>query len=163
MKKIAVLFTIMLASFAAMSQAPTKFDMYLAQKQAALLQNRIDGSVVIEVLVQGNIEGIKELVQKSKGIFKYSYGNIAAIRIPLSSLSAFYLSKSVIRMESAPPHMKPCNDTMRMHAHIVEAQMGMAPLTQPYKGKGVVIGMIDTGIDFVHPDFRDSTDKSRIL
>jgi subtilisin family serine protease len=41
--------------------------------------------------------------------------------------------------------------------------MGQAPLTQPYKGKGVIVGMIDTGIDFTHPDFLDSVGKSRIL
>jgi len=163
MKKIFTLCTLLIASLTAMSQAPTKFDFYLAQKQAALAQDRIDGSQVIEVLVQGNIVGIQDLVQKCGGTFKYSYGNIAAIRIPLKSLSSFYISNSVKRMEGAPPHIKACNDTMRAHAHIVEAQMGMSPLTQEYKGKGVIVGMIDSGIDFTHPDFLDSLGKSRIL
>ncbi|HXP50286.1 MAG TPA: S8 family serine peptidase, partial [Bacteroidia bacterium] len=163
MKKLFTLFAFLLASLVAICQPVTKFDFYLAQKEAALEQNSINGSQIIEVLVKGNIEGIKLLTDKSGGFFKYSYGNIAAVRIPLSALHAFYLSNSVIRMEGAPPHIKVCNDTMRMHAHVVEAQMGLAPLTQPYQGKGVIIGMIDSGIDFVHPDFQDSTGKTRIL
>ncbi|HWY98196.1 MAG TPA: S8 family serine peptidase, partial [Bacteroidia bacterium] len=163
MKKILALCTILAASLTAMSQAPTKFDFYLAQKQAAVAQGKIDGLQSIEVLVQGNIAAIQDLVQKCGGTFKYSYGNIAAIRIPLKALSSFYISNSIKRMEGAPSHMRVCNDTMRMHAHIAEVQAGMSPLTKEYKGKGVIIGMIDSGIDFVHPDFLDSLGKSRIL
>jgi subtilisin family serine protease len=38
-------------------------------------------------------------------------------------------------------------------------------LNTPFKGNGSIIGIIDTGIDFFHPDFRDPDDqtKSRIL
>lgn len=163
MKKIFTFCTLLFASVGAISQAPTKFDFFLAQKQAGIEQHKLDPDKVIEVLVKGNIAGIKQLIQKCSGTFKYSYGNIAAIRIPLNALSSFYQSNSVIRMEGAPPHIKPCNDTMRIHAHIVDCQMGIAPLKQSYKGKGVVVGMIDTGIDFVHMDFRDSINNSRIL
>jgi hypothetical protein len=91
MKKLFTLFAFLLACLVAISQPVTKFDFYLAQKQAALEQNSINGSQIIEVLVKGNIEGIKLLTDKSGGFFKYSYGNIAAIRIPLSALHAFYL------------------------------------------------------------------------
>ncbi len=163
MKKLITAIAILAASLSAIGQAPTKFDFYLAQKQAAVIRHTLDDSQVIEVLVKGKIETIKELVNKNHGVFKYSYGNIAAIRIPLNALSDFYLSSSIIRMEGAPPHIRPCNDTMRVHAHIVDVQMGVAPLTQPYKGKGVIVGMIDSGIDFVHADFRDSVGNSRIL
>lgn len=31
----------------------------------------------------------------------------------------------------------------------------------PYKGKDVIIGVVDTGIDFFHPDFRDTNDQNR--
>jgi subtilisin family serine protease len=163
MKKIITIWCFISMVVFGFCQAPTKFDFYLAGKQAAFDQGREDGNKMMDVLIQGNIAGIKRIVDQYNGVFKYSYGNIAAIHIPVKALSAFYLSNAVKRMEGAPAHIRICNDTMRMHAHIVEAQMGMSPLTQPYKGKGVIVGFIDTGIDFVHPDFRDSLNKSRIL
>jgi subtilisin family serine protease len=35
-------------------------------------------------------------------------------------------------------------------------------LPKAYDGKGVIFGLIDTGMDFTHPDFKDSTGKSRV-
>ncbi|HTA82999.1 MAG TPA: S8 family serine peptidase [Bacteroidia bacterium] len=163
MKKVLVTYCFLLIALLGICQAPTKFDFYLANKQVAFDQGKEDGNKMMEILIQGNIAGIKRLVDQYNGVFKYSYGNIAAIRIPIKALYPFYLSNSVKRMEGAPEKLRVCNDTMRMHAHITEVQMGMSPLTQPYKGKGVILGLIDTGIDFIHPDFRDSLNKSRIL
>jgi len=34
-------------------------------------------------------------------------------------------------------------------------------IASPLKGKDVILGFIDTGIDFFHPDFRDADDPSR--
>lgn len=163
MRKLITSLFICITTLSAFGQGQSKFDLYLFQKYGAVMHHTIDGSQVIEVLVKGSIENIKKITAQNGGVFKYSYGNIAAIRIPLSALDAFYTSPYIIRMEGAPPHMRVCNDTMRIHSHIVEVQMGQSPLPQAYKGKGIVIGMIDSGIDFVHPDFRDSTGKSRIL
>jgi len=38
----------------------------------------------------------------------------------------------------------------------------MAPLTQAYDGTGIIMGIIDTGIDFNHPDFKDASGNTRI-
>lgn len=163
MKKLYALAAFLLIGISAICQTPTKFDFYLANKSQLFAQGKIDGSEKIEVLVKGNISAIKQLVDANNGFFKYNYGNIAAIVIPVSALPAFNGNKGIVRMEGGPPHMKALNDTMRMRSHIIEVQMGMAPLTMPYKGKGVIVGMIDTGIDFVHKDFQDSTGKTRIV
>jgi subtilisin family serine protease len=58
-----------------------------------------------------------------------------------------------------------------LHNDIAVASTGASLLHQGklnntvYKGKGVIIAIFDTGIDWTHPDFRDPTDstKSRIL
>jgi subtilisin family serine protease len=144
------------------AQSQTKFDFYLAFKQVNYKSGHENGSELLPVFVRGNISGIKKLVESSRGIFKYSYGSIAAIQIPISALQTFYESGDVVRMEGKPSHMRVLNDSMRVHNHMVEVQMGQSPLTKGYKGKGIVLGFIDSGIDFLHPDFCDSTGKSRI-
>ena len=160
MKRLLTIAAALFITAAGISQS--KLDFYLAQKQQDFAQKVIDGNEMVEVLVKGNIKGIQQLVVANHGVFKYAYGGIAAITIPVSALPAFKYSRDVVRMEGKPPHMHVCNDTMRARTHTVECQMGQAPLTHPYKGKGIVIGMIDTGIDFLHPDFRDSAGKSRV-
>lgn len=157
-----IIISIFALSTAAAQVAPCqsigKFDAYLSIKMNSVAK----AGEQLSVLVQGNIDAIKKLTESNGGTFKYAYGNIAAIIIPAAALPAFQNSPSIIRMEGKPPHFKVMNDTMRMRNHIVEVQMGQAPLSQGYTGKGVIVGIIDAGIDFIHPDFRDSADSTRI-
>ncbi|MEL7117982.1 MAG: S8/S53 family peptidase [Bacteroidota bacterium] len=46
-----------------------------------------------------------------------------------------------------------------VQAHRVHA--GENPLPRAYTGKGIVLGVIDTGVDFKHEDFRDPFDPSK--
>jgi len=164
-KKLCILLTVAILVFShtlSFGQSQTKFDFYLAFKQANYKSGHENGSELLPVFVKGNMAAIKKLVVSSRGVFKYSYGNIAAIQIPIGALQTFYESNDVIRMEGQPSHMHVLNDTMRVRNHMVEVQMGQAPLTKGYKGKGIVLGFIDSGIDFLHPDFCDSNGKSRV-
>ncbi len=58
---------------------------------------------------------------------------------------------------------RPLNDSMRVKAHVNEAHAGLAPLPGAYQGDGVIMGIIDTGLDFHHPDFLDSLGRTRVL
>ena len=54
------------------------------------------------------------------------------------------------------------NDTSRYHHHVNEVHNGFNNLPSSYTGKGVLLGFIDTGLDFNHSDFKDSTGKTRV-
>lgn len=53
-------------------------------------------------------------------------------------------------------------DVSRQAIHADAVQAG-TNLPQPYTGKGVIVGIVDTGIDIDHPDFKNSDGSTRIL
>jgi len=156
MKKILLIAAVCVSGLS-FSQSNTKMDLYLANKLSLYTENNANASLMLPMLVQGSIGNIKQLVIANGGIFKYSSGNIAAIVIPVSALPAFNESGSVTRMEGAPQRMHVCDDSSNVKNHIIEVLNGNAPLPQAYNGKGVVIGFVDSGIDYLHADFRDSS------
>lgn len=161
MKKLLLLFAACVSCHV-WGQANTKMDRYLSAKLSLYVANKATGDALMSILVEGNITGIRQLVKANGGVFKYSYGNIAAIAIPAKALPAFNASGAIVRMEGTPQHLRPCNDTIRLHNSVVAVQQGLSPLPKAYNGEGIVIGFVDTGIDFTHPDFIDSTGKSRV-
>ncbi|MFT5581890.1 MAG: subtilisin family serine protease [Psychromonas sp.] len=62
--------------------------------------------------------------------------------------------------EFAPPAM--LNDTTRAIHSIDQIHQGTS-LPQGYTGKDVLIGFIDNGIDYDHPDFLDGKGQTRVL
>lgn len=116
----------------------------------------------IPILVQGKPDKIKALTIASNGFYKYAAGNISSITLPAHAIANFAAHTDVIRMESRSPRMQLLNDTMRVNNNINAIHQGLPPLSQPYDGSGVVCGFIDAGIDFNHPDFKDSTGNTRV-
>jgi len=118
----------------------------------------------ITLLVQGSVPEIQRSVQKLHGSFKYAAGDIASVVIKAKNIQSLSKESFVKRIEAANPYSKKqlMNDTMVAHNRVIPIHAGTPPLTQAYKGDGVVVGIIDTGIDHVHPDFKNSSGKSRI-
>lgn len=116
----------------------------------------------IPILVQGNPDKIKTLTEAANGLFKYAAGNISSINLPANAIANFAGNPAVIRMESRSPRMQLLNDTMRVNNNINAIQQGLPPLAQPFDGSGILCGFIDAGIDFNHPDFKDSNGNTRV-
>lgn len=55
------------------------------------------------------------------------------------------------------------DDTARAMHFVNEVHDGLSPLKQSFKGEGVIIGYVDQGLDFNHPDFIDENGLSRVL
>lgn len=58
---------------------------------------------------------------------------------------------------------KALNDSTRLKHFVNQVQLGQGGLQVPFTGKDVLYGFVDTGIDFNHPDFKDSNGNSRCL
>ena len=116
----------------------------------------------IEVFVKGHISTIQEQVRVLGGIFKYSAGNVALISIPAKQIQTLAKNERILRLEHYTPHTQLMSDTANIQNNVVPVYNGDAPLMQSYKGNDIIIGVIDTGIDFEHPDFKDSLGNTRI-
>ncbi len=136
--------------------AQSKMNFSLVQKI------KTSSTEIIDVFVKGDINTIEQITASVQGKVKYSSGNIAAIKIPASALSSFVSNKNIQRIEAYPTHFKPMNDTMLFNNNVVPVHSGTIPLTQGYNGNGIVMGIIDTGVDFAHPDLKDSLGNTRI-
>ena len=118
----------------------------------------------VSVLIKGQPLGIRGAVLQAGGSVETVVGNVVSARIRPTSIVALAENAAIERMEKvAKKHLR--NDEASRQVGARHVQAGTSPLTQAYTGEGVIVGVIDSGIDFRHRDFRDSADstKSRIL
>ncbi len=114
------------------------------------------------VLVKGDVAKVKMFTKEHQGLFKYNCGNISSVCLKGTDLLQLAKSNFISRIEYYEKCARPLDDTSIIKNNILKIQSGAVPLTQGYDGKGVTFGLVDTGIDFTHPDFKDSTGKTRI-
>ncbi|MFZ9027580.1 MAG: S8 family peptidase [Crocinitomicaceae bacterium] len=55
------------------------------------------------------------------------------------------------------------SDSARAKHFVDSVHLGTAGIDRPYTGKGVLVGVVDEGLDFNHPDFQDSLGNTRVL
>lgn len=90
----------------------------------------------------------------------YNADNLATATIPLSAIDAVLAMPEVAQMQISRP-MRLHTDLVRAACYVDDVHQGK-DLVRPYKGKGVIYGTVDSGIDFQHAAFKDDSGKSRI-
>lgn len=87
-------------------------------------------------------------------------GDILPVRAAPAALAELAGRPEVIRLEVGPPK-RPLLDLSRpaVRADEVEAGIGL-PL--PIDGSGVIAALVDTGLDYTHPDFLSPTGRTRV-
>ncbi len=106
------------------------------------------GEPVIEIFIKTNgsqnlnLHGIDVLAQ---------VGDIFAVRVPVSSLETLARSQSISFIE-ASMRRSSLNDAGRLDIGAHHVHQG-TNLPAQYRGEGVIVGVVDSGIDFTHPDF----------
>ncbi len=99
-------------------------------------------------------EGIHIKFETSRWLFITTTPQWISDHTKDGSLDDFYF-------EYAPPAA--LADTARFYHHVDEVHAGNAPLNISYTGKDVIIGIVDQGIDWTHPDFIDANGNTRVL
>lgn len=159
MKLVAALAVPLMLQGVVQAQYKDKMDLhlkhFLAKEQA--------GEAEVSLFIHGDEAALETAVRAQGGRVIMVRPNLVSARIPVGRVEALAQEAAVHHFEfnSAQGHL--LNDSMRVKAHVNEVHEGHAPLPQGYDGSGVVVGIIDTGLDIAHPDFRDENDVTRVV
>ena len=85
-------------------------------------------------------------------------GGYAVVTLPESEIKAYSAREQIEFMEK-PKRLYFVTFQAREASCILPVQTGSNGLT----GKGILVGVVDSGVDFFHPDFRNEDGSSRIL
>ncbi|TND08341.1 MAG: peptidase S8 and S53 subtilisin kexin sedolisin [Bacteroidetes bacterium] len=159
MKHLSALFTFLLAFGFSFAQGPSKSSLLLQHDAAAAAK----AGNTLRLLVKGQPQAIENAVKKHGGRIVHGSGEIFSVEIPATAFENFIAEDAIRRAEGGKRRTQPLNDTMKGINTITPVRNGMSPLPQGYDGSGVIVGLIDSGVDFKHPDFKDTANKTRIL
>lgn len=166
MLRSTLLVLLLLAGAAISSNAQNARVTKTATKVNLLLRAHIDQAQsldeVAHLFIKGDVAGIEKAVTELGGHFKYAFRDYAAVSIPMLKIDALAQSPAVHRLEYGSDRGQVLNDTMLINNNVLPVHSGLGDLPQGYDGEGVVIGIIDTGIDFLHPDFRNADGSTRV-
>jgi subtilisin family serine protease len=87
--------------------------------------------------------------------------DILVARVPITRASEAAELQTVQSISISGQSM-PLLNLSRVEAKVDQVHAGTGGLNQPYKGAGVIVGVLDSGIDFAHPDFNTGPNASRI-
>jgi subtilisin family serine protease len=117
----------------------------------------------VDFIVKVKDPSAKDFLEQNGAKIKYERGDLISVRIPLDKISEVSTSKLIYPIEFTIEKGVELNDTMRVRNRVNEVHQGLAPLTQMYDGENVIVGFIDSGIDYTHPDFQNPDGSTRVL
>ena len=107
---------------------------------------------------EGNLDAVKAQGARVRSVM----GNIATVDIPASKVAAVAALPSVKSIEAS--RLQPRRLDQSVPATRADTlRVGAPPSWTAGTGKNVIVGVIDSGIDFRHKDFRNGDGTTRIL
>ncbi len=115
-----------------------------------------EGPIEVIVKYHGDIQSIGLQMNADVEILTSNY---AIVTLDISQLNEFYNYKEIEYIEA------PKNMTFLIHNSLRAACISSVQRGTSYNlsGRGVIVGIIDSGIDYTHPDFINEDGTSRIL
>ena len=150
---------------------PDKLSPYLQQVTTPVTRQRAASEHMVAPLPQQTVTILAKLAEDAdeQGLAtRYDFevrnriGRILIIDIPLGNIRSMAADQQVVRLEAerAP---RPMMELVPSQIGADKAHNGTDyQLPQGYTGKGVIVGIVDGGFDFIHPMFRDANGKTRV-
>jgi len=153
-------------SFQILAQQSSKLsiDLYLKLKETPIVDYT---QKTLPILVKGDLLIIKQLIEKEGGEYKYGVKNIASVQVSLATVEKLLSHPKIQRLEYreviAHNLSYPEDTIMLTNNNVWEAHSGGGLLPHGFKGEGVLLGVIDDGFEWKHPDFFYPDSSTRIL
>ncbi len=116
----------------------------------------------LNLFIKGEGNAIARYCHRKGAHFKFESDGYASVRVKAGKIRELQQKDFVERIVVQMGKGHALNDTMRVRNRIGGIHQGNK-LPRSYKGKDVILGYIDSGIDLDHPDFQDSTGRTRVL
>jgi len=162
-----------LTSLTEVSFAAQKFDAKLsgAMKQAEI-EKADAGSYkprqmsaqaeVVKLLVRFSNSNALDSIRNAGGTVNSVLGNIASVEIPASALGELVLIPEIQYMEAEKNIPKRLSSSVpATRADLIRS--GISPNLTGATGTGVIVGVVDDGLDFRSLDFRNTDGSTRLL
>ncbi|PIU58103.1 MAG: hypothetical protein COS89_02125, partial [Deltaproteobacteria bacterium CG07_land_8_20_14_0_80_38_7] len=112
-------------------------------------------NTAIEVFIKSdNVSETKTSIEAIGGIVKLAVGNIITASLSQELIDIISERDEVVYVEAAKPIAQK-NDIAVTEINVDQVHEGSDQL-ESITGKNTIIGIVDTGIDYNHPDFLDN-------
>jgi subtilisin family serine protease len=111
----------------------------------------------------GQTDLLTKAINELGGTVHAKAKGVVSFRIPVGNIEAFSQTPGLDYIEFSSSKAQPMNDLMLVNSRINPLHLAQNGLDRPLTGKDVIVGIIDTGIELGHPDFKNADGTSRIL
>ncbi len=127
------------------------------------LQRDLAGRITVSVFVNGD-RGVEATVNALGGTVGARAGGWFTARVPFERLGELARTRGVRAIEPAR-YAEPLEDWSKIDIGAVDVRRrGLDDQWEGATGRGAIVGVVDTGIDYEHPDFfDDDVGRSRVL
>ncbi|HSD62417.1 MAG TPA: S8 family serine peptidase [Ignavibacteriaceae bacterium] len=116
--------------------------------------DELDG-ITIPVLIRTNsVSAAAGTIKSFNGIVETISGDIISAEIPVISINKITASPEILYVDASTISEVKIN-VSRIEAKVDLLHNGTG-ISRPYKGNGVVVGLVDSGIDWKHSDFHNA-------
>ncbi|MEO7081441.1 MAG: S8 family serine peptidase [Flavobacteriales bacterium] len=156
--RYSVLVILLVIGCSAFAQGPSKVGFQLQAWLATA-----EPTAQVDLFLGGDAPDVSRVVLAQGGTVKMAITGWVQASLPVSRVKELDHEPAIqsIVFDLSKGHTM--NDSMRVKAHVDEAHEGLYPLPSAYRGEGVLVGIIDTGLELQHPDFQDSLGRTRVL
>ncbi len=135
-------------------------DLLNFELKAALIQT---DAATLPVYLRGDIAMISTFVRAQSGTVKGFVNDIVSCDLPLSAFAKLNDKPYITFVEYSASRPAVLGDMMITNNNVLPVHQGLGGLIESYKGQGVIIGIIDTGIELEHPDFQHADGSTRVV